>query len=127
MGFHNGGYVTVWSVEEGKSGKTSRVRLSTSRKNKKTGQYEQDFSGFCTFIGDAHEKAYKLKERDRIKLLSCDVCNTYSKDTRTTFVDYKVFDFEPIDGFGGDTTTHTARKHSPLEEGDTGVEDDCPF
>ena len=57
MGFRQGGYMTVWSAEPSKSGSTTRVRLSSSRKNKKTDEYEQDFSGFCTFIGQAHEMA----------------------------------------------------------------------
>lgn len=44
MGFRNGAYATVWGVEPGKTDRYQQVRLSTSRKNKKTGQFEQDFS-----------------------------------------------------------------------------------
>ena len=51
MGFRNGGYATVWSVESTRPNVT-KVRLSTSRKNKQTGEYEQDFSGFCNFVGN---------------------------------------------------------------------------
>lgn len=60
MGFRNGAYATVWGVEPGKTDRYQQVRLSTSRKNKKTGQFEQDFSGFCRFIGNANEAANKL-------------------------------------------------------------------
>ena len=130
MGFRQGGYMTVWSVEEGKSGKTARVRLSSSRKDKRTGEYVQDFSGFCTFIGPAHELAGKLRDRDRIKLGECEVTTTYDKEKKVTYVDYKVFDFEPI-GNSGSGTTSSGRsygKHSALDEGDSGIEgDNAPF
>ena len=62
MGFRQDGFMTVWSVEPSKSGNTTRVRLSSSRKNKNTDEWEQDFSGFCTFIGEAHKAAARLKE-----------------------------------------------------------------
>ena len=65
-----------------------------------TGEYEQDFSGFCTFIGNAHSKASQLKPRDRIKLGECDVSTTYHKDTKTEYVNYAVFDFEMANGGG---------------------------
>lgn len=80
MGFRVGNYMSVWSTEPSKSGNTTRVRLSSSRKNKMTGEYEQDFSGFCTFIGKAHEAAKHLQAKDRIKILECDVGTTYNKE-----------------------------------------------
>ena len=40
--------------------------MSTSRKNKETDTYEQDFSGYVMMLGHAHAKAQKLRERDRI-------------------------------------------------------------
>lgn len=98
MGFRENGFMTVWGVEQAKAGNVTRVRLSASRKNKKTGEYEQDFSGFCTFIGKAHDNASFLKERDRIKILSCDVSTSYDKDKGVGYVNYKVFDFEMADG-----------------------------
>lgn len=128
MGFRNGGYMTVWSVEEGKSGKTTRVRLSSSRKDKRTGEYVQDFSGYCTFIGPAHEMAGKLNQRDRIKLGECDVTNSYDKEAKTTYVDYKVFGFEPLSPSGSSTRSSASSTHPAPQEGDTGVEgDDSPF
>ena len=93
MGFRNKSYATVFGVEPGK-GKFTRVRLSISRKNKVTGEYETDFNGYCMFIGTAHTKAAMLKERDRIVLGDVDVSNRYDKETRREYVDYKVFDFD---------------------------------
>lgn len=129
MGFRQGGYMTVWSAEPSKTGNTTRVRLSSSRKNKKTDEYEQDFSGFCTFIGDAHEAAKYLKEKDRIKILECDVGTTYDKEKKTEYVNYKVFGFEMADGsspVAGKAATKTAKKTAFADEGEV-AEDDLPF
>lgn len=93
MGFRSGSYATVWSVETGK-GKFNNVRLSISRKNKDTDQYEDEFSGFCMFIGEARAKSERLKERDRIKLGDVDVTRRYDKDTRKEYYTFKVFSFE---------------------------------
>lgn len=95
MGFRNGAFASVWSVEPGK-GNFTKVRLSISRKNK-DGQYEQDFAGYCTFISQAHAKAARLKEKDRIKLGDVDVSNSYDKDKQKEYVNFKVFDFEMAD------------------------------
>jgi len=129
MGFRQGGYMTVWSAEPSKSGSTTRVRLSSSRKNKKTDEYEQDFSGFCTFIGPAHEMAANLKEKDRIKILECDVGTTYDKEKKVEYVNYKVFTFEMADGTAptaGTAAPVTKKKAALAEEGETD-EDDLPF
>ena len=79
MGFRKDGFATVWEVKTGK-GNYSDVRISTSKKNKQTDQYETDFSGFVRFAGDAHKNASGLKEKDRIKLGDCDVTNSYNKE-----------------------------------------------
>lgn len=132
MGFRQDGFMTVWSVEPSKSGNTTKVRLSSSRRNKNTDEWEQDFSGFCTFIGNAHKAAARLKERDRIKILECDVGTTYDKAKKIEYVNYKVFDFEMADGgkpantkqgkAGGASDKHTAFD----EEGDVS-DDRLPF
>lgn len=136
MGFRTGSWASVWSVEEGR-GNTMKVRLSTSRKNKETNEYEQDFSGFCTFIGTAKAKAEKLKPKDRIKLGDVDVTTWYNKEKGVEYVTYKVFDFETSDGSGNSDvsakstkSTKSAKKSSGLEDtvedGDV-EEDNLPF
>ena len=95
MGFRLGSYATCWGVEP--RGNWTKVRLSVSRKNKDTGEYEQDFSGFVMMIGQANAKAQRLKERDRIKLGDVDVTTSYDKEHNKEYINYKCFDFEMAD------------------------------
>ena len=96
MGFRAGAYATVWSTEPGK-GNFTNVRLSISRKNQDTGVYEDEFSGFCMFIGEARAKAERLKERDRIKLGDVDVTRRYDKEKNREYYTFKVFSFDSAD------------------------------
>jgi hypothetical protein len=78
-----------------------------------------------------------LSERDRIKLLACDVNTTYNKETKKEYVNYKVFDFEMADGSKPVTddkknaNTASAKRTAFAEEGDVDEgdvpEDDLPF
>lgn len=123
MGFRTNSFATVWSVEP-KSDVNTNVRLSISRKNKQTGEYEQDFSGFVAFIGSANaQKAARLKERDRIKLGGVDVSTTYNADKKITRTNYKCFSFEP------ENTVATAMSNEPQPEVDDGMisDDRLPF
>lgn len=119
MGFRKDAWASVWSVEEGR-GNTMKVRISTSRKKKDTDEYEQDFSGFCTFIGNAKAKAEKLKPKDRIKLGDVDVTTWYNKEKGVEYITYKVFDFETSnDAASNDSsanTTTSTKKSSGLED-----------
>ncbi len=118
MGFRNKAFATCWSVEPGK-GNFTKVRLSVSKKDKATGEYVQDFSGYCMFIGTAHAKAAKLREKDRIRLLDVDVSTTYDKEAKKEYVNYKVFDFDM--GDTADKPQHTADSN-PVEG-----EEESPF
>lgn len=119
MGFRNGAFASVWSVEPGK-GNFTKVRLSISRKNK-DGQYEQDFAGYCTFISQAHAKAARLKEKDRIKLGDVDVSNSYDKGKQKEYVNFKVFDFEIAGATGSSKPTGDQVVSNPIEgENDEG-------
>lgn len=125
MGFRQGAYCSIWSIEPGK-GNFTKVRLSVSRKNK-DGQYEQDFAGFCTFISQAHAKAARLKERDRIKLGEVDVSNSYDKEKQKEYTNFKVFDFEMADAADGSARpTGTGQEVSNPSEGEND-EGEAPF
>jgi hypothetical protein len=112
MGLKTGGYATIWSVET--KGKYAKVKLTTSKKNKETEQYETDFSSFVIFVGEANTGAGKLKEKDRIKIGDFEVTNKYDKDKKITYTNYAVFSFEMADGSGKAATPKKAEK--PVEE-----------
>lgn len=55
MGFHTGAYATVWEITETGS-KFSKIRISTSRKDKESDEYVTDFNGFVSMVGDSKQK-----------------------------------------------------------------------
>lgn len=80
---------------EKKNDNATKVRLSTSRKNKMTDQYETDFSGFVDFVGkDAAPRAMQLKEKDRIQLGEVAVTNRYDKEKGVTYTNFNCFSFD---------------------------------
>ncbi len=98
MGFRTGAFAKVWEVSP-MSDTSTKVRMSISRRNRKTGEYEQDFSGFVLAIGTAAaRKAAALKEGDRIKLGDVDVSTKYDKEKKVTYTNFKMFSFEDADG-----------------------------
>lgn len=97
MGFRKEAFATIWSVES-TSDTLTKARISISRKNKQTGEYDTDFSGFVSFVGTAAaKKAAGLKEKERIRLGDVDVTNKYDKERNTTFTNFKIFSFEMAD------------------------------
>lgn len=85
MGFRKDAWATCWGVEV-KSDTLTQVRISTSRKDKQTDEYVQDFSGFVAFVGTAAaKKAAALKEKDRIKLGDVEVTTKYDGDKKVTY------------------------------------------
>ena len=94
MGFRTGNWATVWSVEP-QSDVATKVRLSISRKDKQTNEYNEDFSGFVMFYGSATAaRAARLKERDRIRLGDVDVRSRYVPDKKTTYYNFNVYSFD---------------------------------
>lgn len=90
MGFRKDAYATIWELD--RKEKFTNVKLSTSRKNKETGQYKDDFSGYVRFIGKAHDLAANLQVRDRIQIDSCDVTTNYDKEKEKRYTNFLVFD-----------------------------------
>lgn len=122
MGFRNNTYATVWSVEP-KGDNITVVRISTSRKNKTTNEYERDFSGYVRFLGSGTaRKAASLKERDRIRLLEVETCTRYDREQQKEFISYNVWSFEIPDEAG---SGHNTSAPSP-DEGEIEA-DDMPF
>ena len=132
MGFRTGSYATVWSVEA-KTDHWTKIRISTSKKNKDTGEYETDFSGFVDCRGTAvATKAAALKAMDRIKLGDVEVTNSYDKEKDVGFTNYKLFSFEKADSnTQAEAPTPSTQRTSNKKTVDDGevepVEDNLPF
>ena len=104
-----------------------KLRISISRKNKQSGGYERDFSGFVNAIGTAAaKKAACLKEGDTIKLGDVDVTTKYDKQKEVTYTNYKIFSFE-VDG--GNAPAAKSSNTEPQPSVDSGEVDDArlPF
>ena len=94
MGFRKDSWATIWQITP-QSDVLTKGRISTSRKNKVTGEYETDFSGYVSFCGTlAAKKATSLRERDRIRLGDVDVTNRYNKENGQTYTNFAIFSFE---------------------------------
>ena len=93
MGFRAGAYATVWELLP-RDNKMS-ARISTSKKNRETEKYENDFSAIVSFYGEAKEAAKKLRSRDRIKLLEVDVMTRYDAVADRAYTNFYVYKFEP--------------------------------
>lgn len=125
MSFRQNSFCTVWEIKKG-TGNFTDVRLSSSKKNKQTGEYETDFTGFVRFIGGAHQKAASLKEKDRIKLGDCEVTNRYDKEKKVTYTNYAVFDFEMANG-GQQSPQQAQSTVGGFENIPDGIDEELPF
>lgn len=120
MGFRTGAYCKVWSIEP-KSDFSTKLRISINRKDKHTGEYEQDFSGYVTCIGTASaSKAAKLNQGDRIKLGDVDVGTKYDADKKVTYYNFKIFSFDLAE----DSKPSASETADPQSAVDDGVQDD---
>lgn len=128
MGFRTNSYAKVWEVIPSTDTRT-KLRISISRKDKQTGEYVQDFSGFVDCVGSlAAKKAAQLKANDRIRLGDVDVTTKYNKEKDITYTNFSVFNFEKDEGNGVPVQTK-APVNEPQPEVDSGEVDDdrLPF
>lgn len=93
MGFRIDAYAKVWEVND--KGNYSEARISISKKNKLTNEYETDFQSKVRLVGQAHN--CRVKANDRIKIKACDVSTRYNKETGVTYTNYVIFEIETDD------------------------------
>lgn len=119
MGFRKGAYAKCWEINP-MSDTSTKVRLSTSFKNKQTDEYEQDFSGFVMFVGSAcAAKAAKLQKGARVRLGDVDVTTKYAKDKDVTYTNFKVFGFEsPEELENGESGGSTPPDEKAVDDGE---------
>lgn len=91
--FSAGSYAKIWEIKAINE-KYSDIRISTSKKDKNTGEYSQDFGGFVRMVGQAHSQMQYLNEGDRFKIVRCGVENSYNKEKKTTFNNFIIFEIE---------------------------------
>lgn len=114
MGFRTGAWAKVWDVEA-KSNTWTKCRISISKKNRQTGEYEQEFSGFADFMGTASAaKAAELHEGDTVRLGDVDVVRVWDKERQKEYINYKVFSFD-LDDRDGQTRPVES---NPVDGGD---------
>lgn len=109
MAFGNGQFMKIWEVAD--KGSYTEVSMSSSKKNKQTGEYETDFSSkYVRFVGNA--KLQNPMKGQRIKITECSVSNIYYKDGERQFMKnpaYAVFAYElQQDGAQGNTYVPSA-------------------
>ena len=94
--FGAGSFAKLWEIRK-REEKYTDIRISTSRKNKETGNYEQDFGDFARLVGKAHEAAEDLNDGDRFKIIKCGVENRYNKEKKVTYYNFVIFEIEPVE------------------------------
>lgn len=100
MGFKAGAWCTVFGMPESKTDMVTSARIAISVKNRQTGEYDQTFSGFVSFIGSsAATKALRLRDRQRIRLNEVDVTSKYNKEKNITYYNFSVFSFDTAEEF----------------------------
>ena len=94
--FANNNYAKVWKIypPKKKEQKFTLVQMSTSQKDKKSGEYNTDFSGYVRLIGTAFEKSKELEAKDSIKIVKCGVTTSYDKKEDKSYETFLIFDFD---------------------------------
>lgn len=108
--FSNGAYAKIWKIVN-KSAKYVDLNISTSSKDKLTGKYSSDFSGYARFIGKAFSINYE--EGMSVKLISVGVTQKYDKVTQKKYTNFLVFDAEIAEKNG--ETPKPAQTKSPFD------------
>lgn len=125
MGFGTGKFAHIWKLEN--KGNYHVAEMTTSKKNKITGEYERDWSdGFVRLVGTAHEQADKLDISKNVKIGACEVTNRYDKERKTTYTNYAIFGFEDVDSAATPPTKNDAKKDDFMEIPD-GIDEELPF
>lgn len=93
MGFRTNSYATIWEIKP-ISETFTKARISVSRKDKQSGEYVTDFSGYVDFVGSAcASKAALLSAKDRIKLGDVDVTIKYDPNKRVEYTNFRIYNF----------------------------------
>lgn len=125
MGFKQNGFAHIWKIEN--KGNYHVAEMSTSKKDKETGQYETDWTNkFVRLVGTAHQQIEKMDISKNVKIGACEVTNKYDKEKNTTYTNYVIFGFE-------DANSGTSQPVKPAQKDDgflnipDSISEDLPF
>ena len=135
MGFRQGAFARVWSVNANDNYSIANVTVSRKSKDDET-KYDVVFKdGYVRFIGEAHKKISGVSIGEggmSIKILSCDVENRYDADKKKLYTNFMVYDFEFPDAGGntkpsGSTGKSSAKAAKPAPAATEAEEEELPF
>ena len=120
MGFRTGAYASVFSVKRG-NGNYYDVNITTSHKDRNSGNYVRDFGAFVRFAGDAANVVARFDGKSskdngnrplaRVRLGDVDTTNTYNAAKGITYTNHVVFTCEEVDGTSVGGGNYTASSH----------------
>lgn len=117
MGFRSGCYARIWDKQVFDN--FTKCRVTTGRKKQGSDEYVNDFSGYVSFIGEAHNfvrdinipksKDGKTSAGTTLRLIDIDVTTNYVPDKNgsgkgTTYTNFVVYKCElPDNNSGGNS------------------------
>ena len=121
MGFRTGAYASVFSVKRG-NGNYYDVNITTSHKDRNSGNYVRDFGAFVRFAGDAANVVAKFDGKSskdngnrplaRVRLGDVDTTNTYNAAKGITYTNHVVFTCQEVDGTSVGSGSYTSNSNS---------------
>lgn len=115
MGFRDGAYCKLWKLDT--SGKYPQGQISISRKDKDTGEYVDDFSGFVSFIGEAATAVKKIPASGRFKIKGCDVSRVWNKEKQREYINFRVYDLEDATNTAPATNNQQQTRNTDKNQG----------
>lgn len=109
-------YATYWGTQEEKE-RYATVKISTGDKQQ-DGSYVNT-NWFARFVGKAFEKLDQLENKDKIRITG-KVSNPYNKETKKSYLNLVVFDFE-----FSDAAKKSTEKNNESEDDDS--DEQMPF
>lgn len=113
MSLRVGAYATIWEARNNNG--TVSVNLSTSRKDKSTGNYVTDWSGWMRVYAD-QDAMLQLPRKTRIVIDEFSVSNRYDKEAHQTNTYYSLFKYHLLDTPPRDDTSVAAASVSTDED-----------
>ena len=120
MGFRTGAYASVFSVKRG-NGNYYDVNITTSHKDRSSGNYVRDFGAYVRFAGDAANVVARFDGKSskdngnrplaRVRLGDVDTTNTYNAAKGITYTNHVVFTCEEVEGTSVGGGNYAANSH----------------